>query len=512
MKILYLFLLVWFPVFCISCYEDKGNYGYRELNQAEVSGIETTYRRDLLSQLTITPVVSSKDKNRTYDYMWMYYRERTKGLDTLSYEKDLNWNLALEPAVYQLIFAYRDRQTDVTKQVYAELTVESKYSRGWYVMKQKGQNTDLDFFSPEFENSDLMLKTRGNALAGKPQCLGFVADYAYIDEEKGELVKNNMSLVAIAENELQMVRISDMQLVGDFNTLFYEEQSRQIPQKWFGGSDESGLINDGQVYTIDVHGSPLGSAKFAYAKGGDYHVANLFTKNGTMCPLLFDTKSSRFCTVNRGNPNLIYLASDDQSKFPAAYPDMEPVYAGFLDEGMWAGGKGYVVMQKKDGDKPRSVLHFDLKCLVNYDAAAFKNRIMAIDEIPAVSAMAGAECFGMSRTFQMLYFSKGDKLYYFDLQNKQEHEVKSVSGQTAVPAGERIVLIKHIIFDNSYSAPDEYTNKLVVATGNGNHYKLYLFETTADKVKDGPIVYQGEGVPSEVMYMSSKMGNGYLCY
>ena len=248
------------------------------------------------------------------------------------------------------------------------------------------------------------------------------------------------------------------------------------------------------------------------AKEGDYELAHLMTKNGTMSPLFFDTKSSKFCTVARGNSNLLYLNSDDHSKFPEAYPDRDPLYAGFLDEGMWEGGKGYVVMQNKDAAQARSILHFDLTCLVYYDPAFLKNRITAIDEIPLESELTRAECFGMNRTFQMLYFSKGDKLYYYDLQNKREQEVKRVGGQPAVPAGEKIVMIKHIIFDNSYSAPDEYTNKLVIATGNGSNYKLYLFDTSADKVKDNPEVYQGEGIPSEVMYMSSKMGNGYLCY
>ena len=169
-------------------------------------------------------------------------------------------------------------------------------------------------------------------------------------------------------------------------------------------------------------------------------------------------------------------------------------------------------MQKKDATKARSILHFDLTCLVYYESDFLKNRITAIDEIPLESGLTQAECFGMNRTFQMLYFSKGDKLWYYDLQNKREQEVKRVGGQPAVPAGEKIVMIKHIIFDNSYSAPDEYTNKLVVATGNGSSYNLYLFDTSADKVKDHPEVYQGEGIPSEVMYMSSKMSNGYLCY
>ena len=81
-------------------------------------------------------------------------------------------------------------------------------------------------------------------------------------------------------------------------------------------------------------------------------------------------------------------------------------------------------MQNKEATQARSILHFDLTCLVYYDPAFLKNRITAIDEIPLESELTRAECFGMNRTFQMLYFSKGDKLYYYDLQNKREQEVK----------------------------------------------------------------------------------------
>ena len=182
-------------------------------------------------------------------------------------------------------------------------------------------------------------------------------------------------------------------MVGDFNSLFYEKQSVVAPGKWFGGSDENGLVNDGKVFAIEVRGSPLGAGKFAYAKEGDYELAHLMTKNGTMSPLFFDTKSSKFCTVVRRNPNLVYLDSDDHSKFPEAYPDQEPLYAGFLDEGMWEGGKGYVVMQKKDATKARSILHFDLNCLVSWMSGFLKNRITAIDKIPLENEFTRAECF-----------------------------------------------------------------------------------------------------------------------
>ena len=513
MRTIYLFLLAFLPVLCWSCYDDKGNYDYHELNRTEVTGIKPVYRCDLLSRLSIPTVIQSEDKGRTYDYVWMTYQTTgDKKIDTLSQEKDLDWIVSADPGIYRLVFEYRDKQNGAANYIESELIIESKYFRGWYVMKQNGETTDIDFFSPDFQNIGLIQKSRGEALTGRPRSLGYIGDYAYMDEEQEEMVKNNACLMVISEKELQVVRISDLKMLGDFNSLFYEKQGVVAPGKWFGGSEEHGLVNDGKVFTIDVHSSPLGAAKFAYAKAGDYELAHLMTKNGTMSPLFFDTKSSKFCTVARGNSNLLYLNSYDQSKFPEAYPDRDPLYAGFLDEGMWEGGKGYVVMQNKEATQARSILHFDLTCLVYYDPAFLKNRITAIDEIPLESELTRAECFGMNRTFQMLYFSKGDKLYYYDLQNKREQEVKRVGGQPAVPAGEKIVMIKHIIFDDSYSAPDEYTNKLVIATGNGSNYKLYLFDTSADKVKDNPEVYQGEGIPSEVMYMSSKMGNGYLCY
>ncbi|MFR3330231.1 MAG: PKD-like family lipoprotein [Odoribacter splanchnicus] len=513
MRTIYLFFLALLPIWCWSCYDDKGNYDYHELNQTEVTGIEPVYRRDLLSRLSVNPVIQSEDKNRTYDYVWMTFKESgAKKIDTLSKARELDWLVSADPGIYKLVFEYRDKQNGVVNYIESQLTVESEYFRGWYVMKQKGETTDIDFFSPELQNSGLIQKSRGEALAGKPRSLSFLEDYAYIDEEQGVLEKNNACVIVVSGKELQMVRISDLKMVGDFHSLFYEQQGVVAPGKWFGGSEEHGLVNDGKVFTIDVHGAPLGAAKFAYAKVGDYELAHLMTKNGTMSPLFFDTKSCKFCTVARNNPNLIYLKSDESSKFPEVYPDQEPIYAGFLDEGMWEGGKGYVVMQKKDATHARSILHFDLNCLVYFDPDFLKNRITAIDDIPLESELAQAECFGMNRTYQMLYFSKGDKLWYYDLQNKREQEVKRTSGQPAIPAGEKIVMIKHIIFDDSYSAPDDYTNKLVIATGNGNTYKLYLFETMADKVKDNPEIYQGEGVPSEVMFMSSAMGAICLCY
>ena len=191
MKNLYLFLLILLPLFCISCYDDKGNYDYHALNQAEVSGIDSIYTAIFMEQLVITPTIQSEDKERVYDYIWMCYDKNDfkKSIDTLSLEKDLDYTVSLALSSYQLIFAYRDRETEITKYVYSSLSVESQNSRGWYVLKEKEGGTDLDFFWKGKENTDLLLQTQGRTLNGKPRSLGYIGNYIWTNEEEDKIEK-----------------------------------------------------------------------------------------------------------------------------------------------------------------------------------------------------------------------------------------------------------------------------------------------------------------------------------
>lgn len=379
-------------------------------------------------------------------------------------------------------------------------------------MKQQGETTDIDFFSSEFQNTDLLHKIRGSALSGAPQSLGFTENYAYVDEISGELVKFNPVLFIVTKNELQVLLINGLRIVGDFNSLFFEEQPVIAPGLWFAASDEVyGFMNDGKLFTMDIKTSPIGAGKFDLPVKGDYQLSPVMTKHAVMCPLLFDMKSGKFCTVRRNDSNLLYLNSDSKSLYPDTYLDREPLYAGFLDEGGLNGGKGYIVMQRKNATRSLQIFHIDLNCLVSYESEFRKNRIIDIDEIPMESKLNQAMCFGMNMTYKMLYFAVDDKLYIYDLQNRKDIEVLRVNGQTAIPAGESIVKIKHIVF-NKYDAQDEVIDKLAVCTKIGECYKLYLFDITANKLKENPEIYEGEGMPTEVMYMSSRMECGYLCY
>ena len=358
------------------------------------------------------------------------------------------------------------------------------------------------------------MNSHGAALSGAPRNLGYVDKYTWMDEEEGKMHSGLKCFVLSSENEMRIVRISDMKRIGDMSSLFYEDMPSLNPQKWYTGSEECGLINNGQLYTYSPYSGELGVAKLAYPKDGDYEISPIMTKNGTMSPLLFDLKSGRFCTAARNISPILFFDNDGESTYPLIHKDVEPVYAGFFDEGMWEGGKGFFVMENKI-DHKRSIYYHNMDNLVSWNPEYLKNRITDIQEIEDDSKLSKATCYGMNRKFKMLYFGSEGKLYYYDLAAKKEVEVLKEDGTSAIPAGEKIAIIKHWILDYSdWQDPSifEKVDKLAVVTTAGNTYKLYLFDTQANKVKKDPQIFEGVGNPTELVYMSPYMGGIDFCY
>lgn len=78
--------LLYAMIFAWACYEDKGDYDYREINQITIQGIDTLIRCDQLDLLSIPVTLEGtqySDTNR-FTYLWEINRE------TVATTKDLN--------------------------------------------------------------------------------------------------------------------------------------------------------------------------------------------------------------------------------------------------------------------------------------------------------------------------------------------------------------------------------------------------------------------------------------
>ena len=70
-----LYLLI---AFCFSaCYDDMGNYSYREINTLEVEGIESLYSRDVDDSLHIVPVLQGTMYSDTSRFTYEWEIERS---------------------------------------------------------------------------------------------------------------------------------------------------------------------------------------------------------------------------------------------------------------------------------------------------------------------------------------------------------------------------------------------------------------------------------------------------
>lgn len=498
-----------------SCYEDKGNYDYVDLPQAEVKGIAETYVSNLLDILDIDPQITALADGQEYECVWMCYDKHDfkKKIDTLSTDRHLSYKMNLPLSTYQLIFAYKNKKTNVTKYVNTTLTVQSAYSSGWYVLKEKGGNTDLDLFVDNMKKEDILFQSLGAAVPGAPRYLGYTL-YAYLDKETDSFVKENQGFVVMSDQDMRIIRVADMKEMARFGDLFFEDSPSCKPQFWYVGSEENGFVSDGKLYAYTERNGQLGISKFSYPKEGDYQLSSVFTKNATMSPLLFDLKHGKFCSSDKSIGKVVVLEDDAASTINNEFYGYEPLYFGFLFDDMWTGGKMYAVMEKKS-DKSRYIVYIDSENLVYFGEYYLKNRITKIKALDASSKFSKATCFAQNRKFEMMYFSIGDKLYSYDLQNQVEREAFREDGQSAIPSGEKIVMMQHIVFDwYDYMEPTikEQVEKLVVATKVGDGYKLYLFEPEANNLKSSPIIYEGKGKPAQVFYMSPHMNNTSICY
>lgn len=84
-----LYIIITFGV--VSCYEDKGNYDYKEINEISISGIQESYERMKWQDLRITPQLSfSLHENDSLTYCWEIDGRTVSTERNLDYSVDVN--------------------------------------------------------------------------------------------------------------------------------------------------------------------------------------------------------------------------------------------------------------------------------------------------------------------------------------------------------------------------------------------------------------------------------------
>lgn len=142
-------LLLWLAIGLVSCYDDKGNYDYHEIDELTITGIpeEPVSALQKAENLVLSPVVTSKFEGvisaDNPNYEFAYYYNKAAGGDFLepslldsAMVKDLNILAEIDPGNYTAWFKVKDLRTNIVTSAEFKIEVGTATSKGWVVMSE----------------------------------------------------------------------------------------------------------------------------------------------------------------------------------------------------------------------------------------------------------------------------------------------------------------------------------------------------------------------------------------
>lgn len=509
MKKTYL-LLGLIAILLFSCVENKGNYNYTELSKIEITGIDEEYTRITFKESLDIPLnVISDNPDDKFDYMWTLYDANAKTnikLDTISFEKELTFPITLKQGVYNGICRIKNSDTGYAIYKEFQLKVVTQFSLGFYLLKSNEDNSvDMDLHIPKTNETieNVINRATGNQLSGKPISLGLLFNYCHIDSETNDY-RFAISLALITDKEVNIMRVEDMGLIYDHNSMFYGAAPQETPMYIYQGGFCIGyLSNLGHYASAQApQWDMLGAGKFGYPgpiEGGlQPNKSVVFTDDVLFC---FDEKNGRFMTAdwNGGVKGFENENADGKLVPEAPLPNEIDDKLLFLGRSKISGEQfGYAIFEEKSNPSKKYI------DIINLGAVAFEtsNPIIEKKAVPVASKLNNATMYTSNElSVKCIYFVEGGKLYMYDV-NGDTEELLTPQGMAN---DEEITYITNKYWTAKNDLENNF-NHLMIATYKGGNYKVYMYDMLGGKTKGAPIkVLSGKGRVSKLQFVSPMM-------
>jgi hypothetical protein len=257
-----------------SCYKDKGNYDYHELEAVAIdttgAGLQSEYAIMRFDTLTLAPRIYYEGSEVTDDtrvplsYVWTIY-SATSGtgssavIDTIGHERTLHTAISRTGGNYMVQLTVTNRHDGIRQFFRLPVAVSEVFDGGWMVFYERADRpgySDLALiFNPWTKlnvnynryHLNLYEATNGQPLQGHPiRCLDIAVSLASGNNYVG--LCTDYTLVGVSETGIQQAL--------SFNEFFYQPPTRMAPT-WYGqhgsgvmsGQSSEVLLNDNHIYT-----------------------------------------------------------------------------------------------------------------------------------------------------------------------------------------------------------------------------------------------------------------------
>ena len=215
-----------------GCYDDKGNYDY--ISEDELISVKIAELSDISVKanelLEVIPELKNNNSRR-YDYCWYAMKENYPyNVDTLSYEQDLSIVCNLEVGKYTLYYMISDPVLDIYVNTSFALSVTATdINTGWYIFKEEGDYSDIDYISLANESKNNLFKNILNIDPpyGKPVGLDYVPNNYNHEKENADgtvtLLQSQSVIHVVTEHDFISLNANDMSVFKTLDDQFYEK-------------------------------------------------------------------------------------------------------------------------------------------------------------------------------------------------------------------------------------------------------------------------------------------------
>lgn len=508
-----------------SCYDDKGNYSYLDLNEIIIDttgkGIKAVYSVNQFERLNIPVVVNREGRDTSgLEYAWTVFEdnEGSENKDKpvlLSSRPEFDEEISLKSGSYVLLLSVTDRATGVKEEMKFGLKVSALLKSGWLVFYEDGHGgSDVAIINDRVLDptitsdqviTDLFYKVNGRRLTGTPRDINHLRIQFYPSYQPAIYILTDREGVRVNDQDF-----SSFGPVGDFFFVRPAVEDYQLHVLYAYGSEY--LLNNGKIHSGDLSSNtPATEKKFPVEIWGDYY-AEPWLATSCVSPastVFYDRLFKKFRYVTSYPPGMADFG--EQAGAPAF--DCRNVGMDMLY--MESGFDNLTLALFEDADHKRYLMECNFMDLAQVARNKYSfNGFEGADD---------AKFFSVGTKGKVFMYANDKKVYSFDYasQTISENEQWKIT-----ETGETITCMKLFrgnrlaVLNGSYSYNPNtpymlgMESKLIfIATynedsGEGFVYCCHIDETTGKIDKSTQVKYKGFGKVRAMAHKSPDTNKG----
>ncbi len=507
-----------------ACYSDNSEEASVEVGNISISGIKEKYSAmsDNGEVLQINPVIKSDYPKKYLEYHWFLYEKSKENAFTdndgnhyeevlISEDENLSYPVNLGVGDYTIVLRVKSLSNGCVAYQRTSLNVSTRYTEGFYILKEVNGNTELDFLSPSNEKIDNVFTRLHQApVSGKPKSLSVVYNHAYIAPETNKASYDHSLCVITDDRKVRFLRAPDLAVVHDEKTMFYASDGiDEVPYTSVNTTFKNLYLSSRGAYITacgDATAKPMPIGKFSHPEE-PAGASPFVVKTGTYETVFWNEKNH---TIYR-----IDMNGGIKTPSPKKNAYQEVAVENLTNYECVSAGQTYI--------------NYDTKLFFLFNETSTGNKIFyrmtanwsncTPDTMLTVNpdmhfAKATYRSYN-ARWASIAYCVDGGKLYAYSL-NYQQDPKKSIEEiekeaewelkPKGIPAGEEIVYAETIYWEQFNQ--DRYGDSfryLAIGTQRGDSYQLYLYNMLGGSPDGAPVkTISGTGKLKRAVYLAPK--------